>query len=269
MLISSALTNAHLASLTFTASVQAGGVTATNAGGTVQFVTNTVNFGGVVGLASGVVSTNLTTLPRGTNYIYAVYSGDGNYSGSTSGTLAEVVTNNPPVAAALNVSRTAGLNLLITLSSLTNNWSDLDGDPVTRTGINLVTTNGVTLRTNSVLILYSNTRNVNDQISYAISDGLGGTNTGVINITINPFVTGQQTAAALTVSNGIVSTTFYGMVGCTYEVQRSTNLVSGIGWIDISTNTVGTNGVFTISDSFTDLGGSIPSSAYYRLEWHP
>ena len=266
---SSALTNVHWASLSFTATVQRGGVTDTGAGGTVQFVTNAVNFGGAVGLSSGTVSTNLATLPRGTNTIFAVYSGNGNYSGSTSSTLTEVVTNNPPVAAALNVSRTAGLDLLIFLSDLTNSWSDIDGDPVTWAGLNLLTTNGVTVRTNSALILYSNSNNVNDQISYAINDGHGGTGVGMIKITVNPFVSGQQSAAPLTVSGGTVTTVFFGIPGNTYEVQRSTNLVSGIGWVNILTNTVSTNGVFSLTDHFTDLGGILPSAAYYRLEWHP
>ena len=267
-LTSSALTNAHLASLTFTATVQAGGVTATGAGGTVQFVTNTVNFGGAVGLTSGAVNTNLATLPRGTNLVYAVYSGDGNYAGSTSSTLNEVVTNNPPVAAVFNVSRTAGLALLILRADLTNSWSDVDGDPVTLSGINLVTTNGVTVRTNNVLILYTNSLNVNDKILYGITDGQGGTNLGSINITVTAFVTGQSTGT-LTVSNGSITATFFGIPTYVYEVQRSTNLTTGIGWVNISTNTVGSHGQFNITDHFTDLGGNIPSAAFYRLGWHP
>ncbi len=207
----------------------------------------------------------------------ADYTGDGSFSpgnfvtsadykqrGGCAGQLA-----NPPAAAATTISRTAGLNLLILLSNLTNSWSDVDGDPVTLSGINLVTTNGVTVRTNSVLILYTNALNVNDQIGYTINDGQGGTNAGRDQHHDQPVCHGPANCCALTVSNGIVSTTFYGIPGLIYEVQRSTNLVVGTGWVDISTNTVSTNGVFTITDHFTDLGGSIPSSAYYRMEWHP
>jgi hypothetical protein len=193
-----------------------------------------------------------------------VTSADDRQRGGYAGQL-----NNLPVAAVTNISRTAGLNLLIAFSSLTNNWSDVDGDPVTLSGINLVTTNGVTVRTNGVLILYTNALNVNDQIGYVIIDGQGEKGAGIISITINPFVTGQQTATALTVSNGMVSTTFYGIPGLIYEVQRSTNLVVGIGWVNISTNTVGTNGVINVTDQFLDLGGNLPSSGYYRLGWHP
>ena len=251
-------------SVTFTANLPK------DATGGVVFLTNSAVFS-TNSLTSGTASSSATTLlPRGTNLITAQYAGDINYFGSTN-TLAggQVVTNHPPVASVATYTRTAGLDLLILLSDLTNSWSDVDGNSVTRSGINLVTTNGVTLRTNNVLILYSNPLNVNDQITYTISDGQGGTNTGVINITVSPFVSGQQTATPLTVSNGIVSTAFYGIPGYTYEVQRSTNLVLGTGWMNISTNTVGSNGKLNVTDQFPDLGGITPSSAYYRLEWHP
>jgi hypothetical protein len=167
-----------------------------------------------------------------------------------------------------NISRTAGLDLLIFRSDLTNSWSDVDGDPVTVSGINLVTTNGVTVRTNNALILYTNSLNVNDTIIYGITDSQGGTNLGTINITITAFVTGQSTGN-LTVSNGSITATFFGIPTYVYSVQRSTNLTTGIGWVNISTNTAGSNGQFNITDHFTDLGGNLPTAAYYRLGWHP
>jgi hypothetical protein len=219
-----------------------------------QFTIESIDGGGLRAASAGCTGDH--SFSAGSFVTSADYKQRGGYIGQL---------NNLPVAAAFNVGRTAGLDLLILLSDLTNSWSDVDGDSVTRSGINLVTTNGVTVRTNSVLILYSNTRNVNDQISYAIHDSEGGTGSGVINITVTPFVTGQSTGT-LMVSGGTVSATFYGIPSFTYEVQRSTNLVD---WVTISTNTVGSNGVFNVTDTFPDLGGSILSSAYYRMEWHP
>ena len=86
----------------------------------------------------------------------------------------------------------AGLRLLIAKSDLTNYWTDADGSTVTLTGINLVTTNHVNLITNGTYIIYTNSPNVNDQFSYGISDGQGGTNTGVINVVVNPFVRAER-----------------------------------------------------------------------------
>ncbi len=82
------------ASVTLTANVagvQAGGPTLT---GTVQFVFNGVNLGSPVTLSSGQAQLTTALTQTGPNQIKAVYSGDNDYSGSTSGTITETV--NPP-----------------------------------------------------------------------------------------------------------------------------------------------------------------------------
>jgi hypothetical protein len=42
-----------------------------------------------------------------------------------------------------------------------------------------------------------------------------------------------------------------------------------VNWVSIATNTVPTNGVINVTDNFSDLGGNIPISAFYRLGWSP
>jgi Bacterial Ig-like domain (group 3)/Passenger-associated-transport-repeat/Cadherin-like domain len=226
------------------------------------FSTNNVVNGGTTSLA-------ITNLPRGSNYIVAIYNGDGTYLAGTN-TLAQYVTNHVPVAAPVTVLRTAGTRLNLRWSELATNWSDADGDAVMNVGINLVSTNGITLLTNATVIVYTNSPNVNDQFSYTISDGQGGTNTGLVNIVINPFSAGQAiTGQASTNSpTGPFTVKYYGIIGYTYQLQRNTNLVSGTGWKDISTNTIGSSGYTNVVDDFSDLGG-IPASAYYRVGWHP
>jgi hypothetical protein len=257
--------------------------TATNlpedATGNVLFETNSVLFDTETLDDGGATSLSITNLPRGTNLIVAAYAGDNNYYGSTN-SLWQVVTNHPPVAAPMTVTRTPGLNALIALSDLATNWSDVDGDTVELTSLDLLTTNGVNLTllntttnsdgsyviTNTAYIGYTNSLNVNDQFTYTIADGYGGTNTGIVNIVVSPFVTGAQISAP-TISGGTASLTFYGIPGFTYITQRATNLVSAV-WVNISTNTAVTNGVFGVTDDFNDLGGP-PTSAYYRLSWTP
>lgn len=199
---------------------------------------------------------------------------------SAGSVVLQVAANHPPVAAAMTVTRTAGLNLLISLANLATNWSDADGDPVELTGINLTTTNGVSLElfnastntdgsivvTNSTYIGCLNAPNVNDQFSYTISDGLGGTNTGLVNIVVDPFMAGQMTGS-VAVGNGAASVTFQGIPGYTYITERATNLAPA-AWVDISTNAAAANGAIDVNDSFGDLGAP-PSSAYYRLKWQP
>ncbi len=234
--------------------------------GNLVFKTNSVVFD-TVGLSSGSATSGTTTnLPRGNNTITVEYTGDSNYKASTN-TLAggQVVTNHPPTSTVMTVTRTAGLPLMIALSEIATNWSDDDGDSVTLAGINLVTTNGIYLATNNAWILYTNSPNVNDQISYSLSDGQGGTNIGYVNILVNTSITGTNSIASI-VSGNPTTLTAYGIPFYSYITERSSNLTS---WVSIATNAAAANGVITVLDNFADLGGTPPSTAYYRLKWHP
>jgi len=262
-------TNGYLDSITFNTQVQTNGVTASDAPGTVQFQTNGVNFGNPVPVSSGTASLTTTQLLRGTNIISALYSGDfvNYYYAGSSNYWTQVTTNHPPVATTLNVTRTAGLKLRIFWSNFVNNWADQDGDAIVLTNFMLTTANGVTLSTNSLQILYpASAGNENDQIQYEIMDSYGGTNTGLINIVVNPFTTGAASAAIAAGGDGSVSTTFHAVAGYQYVVQRSTDLST---WTDIGTTTAAANGTVSINDDFHDISGTKPSSAYYRLKWQP
>ena len=220
-------------------------------------------------LSGGVAaSQTVTNLPRGTNVISVEYSGDLNHTASTN-TLEQLVTNHPPAAAVYNLSYTPGLRLHVFLANLATNWSDADGDPVALAGVRMVSTNGVNLLTNSTQILYVNPAKVNDRIDYQISDGYGGTNSGIINLVVNPFVIGVQTPATVTAGVDQLTVAFYGIPSFVYSVQRSTNLSNSLGWTSISTNTTGANGLIQVTDTFPDLGGNMPAAAYYRLLWQP
>ncbi len=276
-LVASANPSGYLNNVTFTATVTGYGTPT----GTVQFLTNGTPFGGPVGLISGVASTNLASLPRGTNTIAADYSGDP-FNSPSSSLLYEVVTNHPPVASVLTVTRTAGLRLVIALTNLVSEWSDADGDTVELTGVNMQSTNGVNLMamnwttntdgsiatTNPAAYLgYTNSPNVNDQISYGISDGQGGTNIGYINLVIQSSATGTNSITGITTgAANLVSA--YGIPGYNYILERSTSLAPAV-WIDIATNTAATNGVINAEDTFWDLRGVPPPSAFYQLKWHP
>ena len=181
-----------------------------------------------------------------------------------SGELFLVVTH-PPAATTMTVTRSAGLSVKISLSDLATNWTDSDGDTVVFSGINLVTTNLVNLATNGTWILYTNSPNVSDQFSYGISDGKGGTNIGLVNIVIMSNITGQTTG--LISPGGVpVTVSFAGIPGYSYSVQRATNLTD---WVTIWTTNAPSGGLFDYPDYFTELGGTAPTSAYYRLRWNP
>jgi len=181
----------------------------------------------------------------------------------------QVVTNLPPMATTYTVIRTAGLVEHIFWSNLATNWSDPYGYPVTLAGLSLVSTNGVSVLTNGTQILYpASAPNVADQLIYTITDGQGDADTGYINIQINPFVTGRQ-SPVITFGSGTITATFFGIPNYVYEIQRSTNLFAGAGFVDISTNKTPASGLISVVDDFAGLAGVVPATAYYRLKWQP
>jgi hypothetical protein len=250
-------------SLTFTASVQTNGLPAANATGTLVFQTNGVPFDTETLVGGGATSIAMSTLPRGTNTVTAVYLGDTNYLGSTF-TLSQVVTNHPPVAGNVTYNLTNGISLKIKISDLLTNVTDADGDLITLTGTG-ASTNGVTVLSNGTYLLYQNINHISDQFSYQVSDGYGGSATGQVSIVYFavPFI-GQNATVSVGGSSATVS--FAGIPGYNYGVQRSTNMVD---WVTIGTTNAPANGLFIFTDNFSDLGGSIPASAYYRLGWTP
>ena len=210
------------------------------------------------GIASSLTSTNL---PRGTNLITAIYSGDGNYLSSTN-SLNQVVTNHAPVASGNTYARNNLPSWKIAISDLLTNASDVDSDLLSLAAVSN-STNGVTLNTNSFpgYVVYYNTNILADQFTYFVTDGYGGTNSAVI--TLNASSPGSSTGqvASITVTGGVASMTFLGIPGFTYNVQRATNDVSG-PWFTIWTTNAPTNGAFQFNDT-----GATSASAYYRLSW--
>jgi fibronectin-binding autotransporter adhesin len=262
----------YRSTVTFTASVQTNGVLAGNATNNVTF---TYQINGVPFLTNTMAAVNGSaadtpvSLPRGTNLVAVVYAGDGNYLPGTT-TLTQVVTNHPPVLPPLDVTRTAGLSLKVFWSQLTNQWSDGDGDMVTLSTFNTNSTGGVTVQTNGLIILYpASAPNVADQLTYTATDGQGAIVSGVINISVNSSVTGTSSIASTNYfgsSSNVI--TAYGIPGYTYILERATNMAPA-AWVDIYTNQAATNGVINGVDTFWDLGGSQPQSAFYQLKWQP
>ena len=237
----------------------AANVTPTSASGTVQFRTNGVNFGAAATLVAGSASsTSTSSLPRGNNTIAAVYSGDSNYLAITN-TLTQVVTNHPPVANTNSYTRN-GLNTWkIAVTNLLSNASDVDSDTLSLAGVG-VSTNGITLVVGGGYVMYYNTNIVDDQFSYTVTDGFGGTNSANITLTAGSSNGLGGQVNSFTLNGGTASMSFAGIPGYLYNVQVSTNLTD---WNTIwSTNAPG-GGVFQFNDSATPQ-----PDAYYRLMWN-
>jgi autotransporter-associated beta strand protein len=173
-----------------------------------------------------------------------------------------IKVNRSPVTAPFTVTNTPMAQLQIPLASLIANATDPDGDPITLGGVDLTTTNGTTLVTNSSFILYSSSNNAPDQFNYTLSDGHGGSANGIV--LIMPSTVGQFLTTPNVTGNS-ATLSFAGGPGLVYYLERSTNLPV---WVTILTNTMPANGLFQFTDDFHDLGAP-PMSAFYRLGWSP
>jgi len=239
-------------------------MTPTNASGTIQFFTNNFAFDTEALSAGQTASTNLSALPRGTNFITAIYSGDTNDFPATN-TLTQIVTNHPPSSSAFFTNRFAKLNLKISVAELSSNWSDPDGDTVSLAAIG-VSTNGVTVTNNSGTLVYCNSNNVADQFVCTITDGWGGTNFQDINISVTPLPTNAiPNIAGISQDNsGDLFLNLAGASGFTYVLETTTNLTFPGVWLPIATNVLGTNGVWQFSDTVTNN-----PQQFYRLKLAP
>jgi len=180
-LVSSANPAGYLAALAFTSSLQTNGVTDTTAGGSVTFSANGNAFSTNTVSSGSATSASLNSLPHGTNLITAIYSGDGNYPALTN-TLSQIVTNHPPVVNNVSYTRVAGQNTLnIPISDLLNAASDVDGDSLSLAGVG-TSIRGITPVNDGTYLEYNNPNNVQDQFTFTVADGFGGTSTATVNI---------------------------------------------------------------------------------------
>jgi hypothetical protein len=237
-------------------------ITPPNATGTIQFFTNGSAFDSENLIAGLAVSTNITSLPRGTNLITAIYAGDANDLSATN-SLLQIVTNHPPVAAPAFYTRGAGTVLDIAPADLATNWSDADGDIISLAAIG-TSTNGVALTNDAGTIVYFNSNNVADQFVCTISDNFGGTNFQTVNLAVAfPAITAVNPVAVS--SNAGFNLNLTGSPGYTYVLEATTNLFSTTDWLPLATNTLGTNGVW----SFTDTSATNFPEQFYRLRLAP
>ena len=169
-----------------------------------------------------------------------------------------IETYTPPVANTNNLGRARDTAMKIPIADLTADDVDPGSGTIVLAGINLTTTNGVTLVTNATTIFYTNAANVNDQFTYTISNGDCGTIVGYVNITVT---NGLGVVIVPTATGTEVTLTFYGIPGHKYIVQRSANLVD---WVDAS-------GELTAPSSPPNIGlvqytETPPTNpAYYRI----
>ncbi|MBW8864698.1 MAG: DUF5011 domain-containing protein [Verrucomicrobia bacterium] len=244
-------------SLNFTATV-----TPTNASGTVQFLTNGAAFDLQPLVAGLATSTNITTLPRGTNLIAAIYSG-GTSNFPATNSFVQIVTNHPPIISSAAYSLIAGTSLSIAVADLATNWSDVDGDTLSISDI-AASTNGVVVTNTTPSLYYANSNYVDDQFVCTVSDGFGGTNFQTVSIFIMPQTNSTPNIISATSGPSGLTLKLTGAYGSTYILETRADLLSG-GWAPVATNTPDIAGVW----QFTDTQVTNFPNRFYRLKLGP
>jgi hypothetical protein len=234
--------------------------------GSIIFATNGITFDTEPLVSGSATSVATTALARGTTTVTATFTGNSDYTGSATLAGGQVVTNHPPVLGAANYTRIQNLEFVIKLSDLLTNASDADSDNLTL-GYVSPSTNGTALTDDGTYIYYTNSApgNVSDAFNYYVNDGFGGVTTNLVLLTVDTSQSGRPVLKVVQVTASSAQVSFGGLPGYLYYLQRATNVNgSGAGWVPISTNTTPSNVVFSITDTFPDLG-SKPSPAYYRV----
>lgn len=197
---------------------------------------------------------------NGGNYSVVVSNGSGSV---TSSVAVLTYSDTPPVAGPASYIRNIAANQLnINISDLLTNVTDADGDAITLVSVG-VSTNGVTPVITGNYIGYYNTNPVADQFTYTVTDGFGGTNSGLITVNVSTQPLFGAGSPAINTSGGSTTLSFAGIPGYSYTVQRSTNVDFGSYDVILTTNAPA-GGVF----QFTDATPPQPT-AYYRLIYNP
>ena len=154
--------------------------------------------------------------------------------------------NRKPVLSGIAVTNTPGLAVPIPVASLLGSATDADGDSLALAGFDPATTNGIALSSDSNSIYYLNNANVADRFTYTITDGHGGTATGLVQIC--PGVMPPPRIDSIRLKpDGQVQLYLSALPGH-YVVEASTSLVS---WVELS-NFITSGAAFECLDPATN-----------------
>jgi hypothetical protein len=231
--------------------------------GTVQFKVDGANYGSPVSVINGVASLSTSTLSVGVHNISAEYSGDDNFSSSTTVLIpaqAQVI-NTPPDAGAFVLERASSTGTKLPVSSLLGSSSDADGQSLIFDGITSKTTEGGTLELTDGWIYYTPPPGspIGDSFNYTIHDSLNASAVGTVSITT---VVGNEVTPNLTVLDlgaGNYRILFSGVPWRTYSIQFSQTL-PGSNWQVLASRTADSHGQFEYDDTLP--AGT--SSRFYR-----
>ena len=161
--------------------------------------------------------------------------------------------NRSPIAN--NDIATTAENTPVTINVLAND-SDPAGNPLTLVSVSQGANGAVTTNANGT-VTYSPATNFfgANLFTYTISDGQGGSATGMVSVTVTPALKIKSIARQ---SNGNILILFQGKPGSNYVMEGSANFLS---WSNLGNSSEGNPGVF----QFVDTGTAGVDKRFYRV----
>ena len=189
----------------------------------------------------------------------AVVADSGNYSvlvsnsvGTVTSSSATVTVNTAPVAGSDAATVQQGQTTTIAVVKLLGNDTDADGDTLSITAVSANASLGGGLVTYTAPGSGSS-----DTITYALSDGRGGTNIGTINVTLTSSGGSfNQLNPPVNNGNGTYTLDYLGIPGFNYALDESPNLVSPYTWYPVLTNTASGTGAISFTVPLSYPSGS-------------
>jgi hypothetical protein len=256
--------------ITFTATVTSN--TTAIPAGTVTFLDGTATIGSSVLNGSGVATFSTSTLVVGTHNITASYAGNGNFTGSTSTVLSEVVQKASTSIAVSSSQNPLTINQSVTLTAKLS-WSNsltptgtvtfLDGattigsSAVNGSGVATFSTSTLSVGTHNITASYVGDGNFTASTSTLLSQVVQQGDTSVALVSsVNPSTESQSVQFTATVNSvsGVIPTGTVKFMDGTSQVGSSALNGSGIATLSIMTLSVGTHGITAVysGDSNSD-----------------
>lgn len=200
---------------------------------------------------------------QGTHFSVVISNDSGSVT-SRVAVLTLVPTNQPPIAADLDLGTLTNAPLNIDVSTLLNASVDPDNDPLSFVSADTASTNGASVILNGATLTYTPNPNYvgHDEFHYVIQDILGAQSTGTIDITVSILTTPTIVSSGLS-GNNLVFTGSGGAPLTGYHVFSSTDLS-----VPISSWTVAGTGQFDASGHFTFRAPILPGvpQSFYILQ---
>ena len=228
-----------------TAAVPSGGVPS----GKVQFMVDGGEYQAPVTLSDGGASLTTTTLTSGQHTVSMYYAGDENFLETTADLNPSQVINTPPVAGDDIIYRVPDQGTRVPVSFLLANDSDADGDPLVLDSVTPTSTAGGTLSETNGWIYYAppNGFTNGDSFTYIVSDGRGGTATGMVTVSV---LAGRGSAATLTLLNlgdGVFRIISAGVPWGNYTIKVA-DAPTALNWETLAVGTADSLGDFAIDE---------------------